>query len=95
MKEQKKSWNELPIGGSILEAGNSKNYFTGTWRTFKPVHNAKLCINCYFCWMHCPDDSIVIENGKVTGMDLDHCKGCGVCAEVCPKKAITMEKEEK
>ncbi|MFW6113967.1 MAG: 4Fe-4S binding protein, partial [Actinomycetota bacterium] len=25
----------------------------------------------------------------------DYCKGCGVCAEECPRKAITMVKEEK
>ncbi|MGD8917101.1 MAG: 4Fe-4S binding protein [Syntrophobacterales bacterium] len=28
-------------------------------------------------------------------MDLTYCKGCGVCAEVCPTKAIRMEAEEK
>ena len=27
--------------------------------------------------------------------DYDYCKGCGLCAEECPKHAITMEQEEK
>lgn len=94
-KEIKKGWKEIPIGGLILEAGNSKNYETGTWRTFKPVHNAEKCINCYFCWEFCPDNSILIENDKVVGMNYFQCKGCGVCASVCPTKAIEMIKEEK
>jgi Pyruvate/2-oxoacid:ferredoxin oxidoreductase delta subunit len=29
------------------------------------------------------------------GIDYDHCKGCGICAEECPKDAIHMEEEEK
>ncbi|MCC7467668.1 MAG: 4Fe-4S binding protein, partial [Burkholderiaceae bacterium] len=28
-------------------------------------------------------------------VDLDFCKGCGICAHECPKKAISMEREEK
>jgi Pyruvate/2-oxoacid:ferredoxin oxidoreductase delta subunit len=27
--------------------------------------------------------------------DYDYCKGCGVCAEECPVKAIRMELEKK
>lgn len=27
-------------------------------------------------------------------VDLDFCKGCGICAHECPKKAITMALEE-
>lgn len=34
---------------------------------------------------------------KTYEIDLDFCKGCGMCAEECPDKAkaITMHKEEK
>jgi len=87
-----KGWKDLPIGGVIVEAGNSNNYVTGTWRTYKPVHDAEKCTNCLRCWLYCPDSSILVENGKVVGIDYDHCKGCGVCAHECPDKikAITM-----
>ncbi|MFA5614071.1 MAG: 4Fe-4S binding protein, partial [Methanoculleus sp.] len=28
-------------------------------------------------------------------IDLDYCKGCGICANECPKNAITMVREER
>jgi Pyruvate/2-oxoacid:ferredoxin oxidoreductase delta subunit len=37
----------------------------------------------------------VIENNIATGVDLAHCKGCGICAAECPVDAITMSVEEK
>ena len=95
MKEIKKGWKNIPIGGNILEAGNSKNYITGTWRTFIPRLDKEKCVHCFQCWMFCPDNSISIVENKMTGFDYDHCKGCGICVSVCPTKAITMEKEEK
>ena len=32
------------------------------------------------------------KEGKMTGFNLDYCKGCGICANICPakKKAIKM-----
>ncbi|PAF43256.1 4Fe-4S binding protein [Helicobacter sp. 11S02629-2] len=54
------------------------------WRVDKPVHNVDHCINCYFCWVYCPDSSILVRDEKMTGIDYKHCKGCGICADVCP-----------
>ena len=54
------------------------------WRTVKPVYNTQHCINCYQCWVYCPDSSILVRDEKMKGIDYKHCKGCGVCADVCP-----------
>ncbi len=91
--EVKKGWKELPIGGVITEAGNTVNYETGSWRTFKPVVDKTKCIHCLFCWIYCPDSSVIVSEGKMDGFNYKHCKGCGICAEVCPKKCIEMVKE--
>lgn len=90
-----KGWRELPPGGIITEAGNARTYKTGDWRTEKPEIDKSKCIHCLFCWAYCPDGSIVVDaaKGTVEGFDYDHCKGCGICASVCPKEAITMVPE--
>ncbi len=88
-------WKDLPTGGIIPEGGTSAKFRTGDWRSQKPVWDAEKCINCLQCWIYCPDSSILVEDGQMKGMDMDHCKGCGICAEVCPPKAsaITMKSE--
>lgn len=64
--------------------------FTGSWRIFKPVLNEDRCNKCLFCWIYCPEACI----SKDLKINFDYCKGCGICAEECPAKAITMIKEE-
>lgn len=86
-------WKDIPIGGLILEAGNSVDYKTGGWRAFRPVLDPEKCIHCLICWIYCPDSSILTKDEKMLGFDLDHCKGCGICASVCPKDAIEMVEE--
>jgi len=56
----------------------------GDWRVLKPVYNRDICIDCQFCWIYCPDVSIISRDKKMIGLDYDHCKGCGICVEVCP-----------
>jgi pyruvate ferredoxin oxidoreductase delta subunit len=84
---------ELPEGGMILVAGSSKNYNTGDWRSKRPECDAEKCTNCLMCWVYCPDNSIIVKGGKRVGFKLTHCKGCGICANQCPTKAIKMVEE--
>ncbi len=63
---------------------NSKKAYVGDWRNIKPVFNPDTCINCQNCWIFCPDLSIISRDKKIQGVDYEHCKGCGICANVCP-----------
>ena len=97
---EKKGWKHIPLAGMITEAGSAEKYETGSWRTFRPQVDISKCIHCLFFWVYCPDSSIVIsteglsaKDVKMIGFDFEHCKGCGICASVCPKKCITMEKD--
>jgi len=86
-----KAWTEIPIAGIIEEAGNAQTYETGSWRTYRPVWDSEKCIHCLSCWIACPDSSILVKDGKMTGIDLTHCKGCGICAFECPDKITAIE----
>jgi len=53
------------------------------------------CESCETCSLFCPD--LCITRNEKTGevlIDLDYCKGCGICASVCPKGAIQMVLEK-
>jgi pyruvate ferredoxin oxidoreductase delta subunit len=45
--------------------------------------------------MFCPDIAVPENTGKRIETNYDYCKGCGICAQVCPVKCIDMVKEEK
>jgi len=89
--ERLPTWREMPIAGIVVEPGNSVEYETGSWRTFKPVHSPERCVSCLRCWALCPDCAVRVEDGKVVGYDYDHCKGCGICARECPPKCHAIE----
>ena len=91
---EKLGWKSLPPG-DVLEAGTAHDFKTGDWRSSRPVHDDEKCTNCLICWIYCPDSSVIVKDGKFVAFDYDHCKGCGICASVCPPKvqAITMVDE--
>jgi NADPH-dependent glutamate synthase beta subunit-like oxidoreductase len=66
----------------------------------KAVEEANRCFNCGVCnlcdncFIFCPDVAIRKEN-DANVIDYDHCKGCGICVEECPRDAMIMEEEGK
>ncbi len=78
---------------SIGEAGR-----TGDWRTSRPVIEHEKCIAekkggkvCFLCWLYCPES--VIPQTIPIAINLEYCKGCGICAAECPTGAIIMVEE--
>ena len=53
------------------------------------------CFSCDNCFALCPDNAVIKLGppGEYV-IDLDYCKGCGLCVEECPAGAITMVPEE-
>lgn len=93
-----KKWPELEMGGVNLEAGSSLKNFTASFRSGeKPEFIPDNCINCFFCWVFCPENAIIVDREKVSGINYDYCKGCGICENECPvkkdPKPISMVKE--
>jgi pyruvate ferredoxin oxidoreductase delta subunit len=102
-------WQDLPAGGVIEDGGNSAEYETGSWRTWRPELRAEFCVGCLTCWVFCPEEAIRLSerrlaNGKVrktvAEIDLRYCKGCGLCVRECPvnrkgrNQALRLVKEE-
>ncbi|MCL2690740.1 MAG: 4Fe-4S binding protein [Candidatus Bathyarchaeota archaeon] len=89
-KQQDKGWRELPMAAVSQKV--STDFLTGDWKTFKPVLDSEKCVTCLTCAMLCPEGTICWDSklGKIT-FNLDYCKGCGICANECPKKAIAMK----
>lgn len=86
-----RGWRDLPRGGYILKAGSARDYETGDWRTHRPLWDEEKCIHCLRCWVHCPDSAVMVEDGKVVGIDYAHCKGCGICVEECPDRVRALK----
>ena len=55
------------------------------------------CFGCDNCYGVCPDNAVIkLEPGGAYAydIDLDFCKGCGLCAQECPCGAIEMVDEQ-
>ncbi len=83
--------DKVSLGAIITDGGNSKKNKTGSWATKRAFIDQKKCIKCHTCVLFCPEDCINIkENGKDVEVDADYCKGCLVCVNECPVKAISV-----
>jgi len=79
---------------------NDKNpyYPTASARPRRPVTDpAKCTFTDKLCWLYCPEPCRIPkktpEGKDYYDIDPMYCKGCGICAEVCPSKAIKMVPE--
>ena len=62
------------------------------------IHEAERCFNCGVCnqcdncYLLCPDCSVICDQESGSRLiNLDYCKGCGICDYECPRGIITME----
>ncbi|MDR1650357.1 MAG: 4Fe-4S binding protein [Synergistaceae bacterium] len=93
MSAELKCWQDFPPGG-IAFGATARQVETGLWRSMRPVLDAVRCVSCLRCWVQCPDASIITDSdARVSGVDFFFCKGCGLCAKVCPAGAIVMRPE--
>ncbi len=80
-----------PIEILVGKPGSSMDNKTGSWRSDKkPKFLQKECIACNMCFVICPEGCIAGNGPNTYTVDYDYCKGCGLCAYVCPKKDIVM-----
>ncbi|HVU72304.1 MAG TPA: NAD(P)-binding protein, partial [Mycobacteriales bacterium] len=52
------------------------------------------CLECDNCYGVCPDNAVIkLGPGERYAIDLDFCKGCGLCVQECPAGAMEMVPE--
>jgi 2-oxoacid:acceptor oxidoreductase gamma subunit (pyruvate/2-ketoisovalerate family)/2-oxoacid:acceptor oxidoreductase delta subunit (pyruvate/2-ketoisovalerate family) len=97
-------WEEIPpgtalpvatMGEVVVGPGSSWQNLTGTWRMQSPMYKKEKCVRCLRCWWACPEGTIKRQADDYMRWDYRYCKGCGVCANICPASAIEMKKGAK
>jgi NADPH-dependent glutamate synthase beta subunit-like oxidoreductase len=85
----------------VLPADDRIRSFTPVEATFskraaleesRRCFNCGICNACDYCRLYCPEMSVVVDSGG-RRIDLDYCKGCGLCVAECPRNAMTLTEE--
>lgn len=83
----------LPLPEGPVADRSSAEIPTSSWRILRPEIELARCTRCNFCWKYCPDVAIELGEDGYPSVVQEHCKGCGICAEVCPPRTIAMVTE--
>ncbi len=51
------------------------------------------CLHCDVCMTFCPDVAISKDESGEYTIDYEHCKGCGICVNECPRGAMELVPE--
>ncbi|MHA1199210.1 MAG: 4Fe-4S binding protein [Candidatus Heimdallarchaeaceae archaeon] len=76
--------------GQMIGPGAAVSRITGAWSNEKANIDQEKCIQCLQCFFHCPEGTIHKKEESVRVIKT-YCKACGICINVCPVNAITME----
>ena len=68
--DEQTPWQELTIGGEVAEGGTARVIKTGEWRSDVPRWDADKCKHCLLCAPYCPDVSILVADGRLTGIEV-------------------------
>lgn len=83
------------FGPLIVRPEKTTGSKTGSWRVqSRPKFLKKNCIACKICLLACPEGCISGIEKNAFECDYTYCKGCGVCASLCPKADIEMVSEQ-
>jgi pyruvate ferredoxin oxidoreductase gamma subunit len=103
-KVQPLGYANQPIGGTILDPGNSiRKDLSASRQGYLPAFNREACIHCAACDQVCPDFCFVWSKetdskGRtfqfLQGIDYQYCKGCMKCVQACPTDALSKMREE-
>lgn len=93
---------DAPIGGIILDSGNSISKNLSTSRQgYLPAYDFASCAHCGICDIVCPDLCFVWSDDdegepavRLLGIDYNYCKGCLKCVDACPTGSLTELREE-
>ncbi len=83
--------NQAVQGFQEIEGAYRKNQAV---RSARRCFNCGICTFCFNCYQFCPDLAVRLDDRTHhREIDYDHCKGCGICVEECPRAAMSWARE--
>ncbi len=68
--------------------------FEQAMREAQRCFSCGLCTACDNCWVFCPEAAVSRVDGLYR-INFEFCKGCGLCAQECPRGVISLVEEER